>query len=277
MFNGKELDEETGLVYYGARYYNPRESVWLSVDPPMLRGEYLGEKPTKLLNNGVFNPKNLGVYSYAWNSPVVLRDPDGNAVTPETVWDVINVAMGVASLAGNIATGNVAGAAADIAGLLYDATAAAVPVLPAGASTAIGAYRLVKLAKRSKSLLTSSARILAKYAPKVAEKANRLKKSANALSGKGALDDMLGAVKEKLGIVLESPKPGGSPTGHVEKLEGTINSLKKSYKEIGHVLKDSKSGLSKVEKGVLKETQRTIKSLSSKYEKVLKAADDFLK
>jgi RHS repeat-associated protein len=33
LFNGKELDEETGLYYYGARYYNPRESVWLSVDP----------------------------------------------------------------------------------------------------------------------------------------------------------------------------------------------------------------------------------------------------
>ncbi|WP_303850135.1 RHS repeat-associated core domain-containing protein, partial [Apibacter mensalis] len=33
LFNGKELDEETGLYYYGARYYNPRESVWLSADP----------------------------------------------------------------------------------------------------------------------------------------------------------------------------------------------------------------------------------------------------
>ena len=31
-FNGKELDEETGLYYYGARYYNPQVSVWLSVD-----------------------------------------------------------------------------------------------------------------------------------------------------------------------------------------------------------------------------------------------------
>ena len=25
----KELDEETGLYYYGARYYNPRYSLWL--------------------------------------------------------------------------------------------------------------------------------------------------------------------------------------------------------------------------------------------------------
>ena len=32
-FNGKELDEETGLAYYGARYYNPKISQWLSVDP----------------------------------------------------------------------------------------------------------------------------------------------------------------------------------------------------------------------------------------------------
>ncbi|WP_128331167.1 hypothetical protein [Apibacter sp. HY039] len=24
------MDEETGLYYYGARYYNPGESVWLS-------------------------------------------------------------------------------------------------------------------------------------------------------------------------------------------------------------------------------------------------------
>jgi len=33
LFNAKELDEETGLYYYGARYYDPRVSVWLGVDP----------------------------------------------------------------------------------------------------------------------------------------------------------------------------------------------------------------------------------------------------
>jgi RHS repeat-associated protein len=33
LFNAKELDEETGLYYYGARYYDPRTSVWLSTDP----------------------------------------------------------------------------------------------------------------------------------------------------------------------------------------------------------------------------------------------------
>ena len=30
--NAKEFDEETGMYYYGARYYNPRLSIWLSND-----------------------------------------------------------------------------------------------------------------------------------------------------------------------------------------------------------------------------------------------------
>ena len=32
-FNSKELDPETGLAYYGARYYQNKLGVWLSVDP----------------------------------------------------------------------------------------------------------------------------------------------------------------------------------------------------------------------------------------------------
>ena len=31
-FNGKQFDEETGMYYYGARYYEPRLSLWMSVD-----------------------------------------------------------------------------------------------------------------------------------------------------------------------------------------------------------------------------------------------------
>src|SRR5690606_23085500 len=32
-FNGKELDAATGMYYYGARYYDPRISIFVSVDP----------------------------------------------------------------------------------------------------------------------------------------------------------------------------------------------------------------------------------------------------
>lgn len=60
-FNSKELDEETGLYYYGARYYDPRVSLWLGVDA-------LTEKfPNK------------SAYSYCANNPIKLIDPDGRS------------------------------------------------------------------------------------------------------------------------------------------------------------------------------------------------------
>ena len=58
-FNGKELDEETGLYYYGARYMNPVTSMWYGVDP-------LAEKYVL-----------SGSYVYCLGNPVKLFDPDG--------------------------------------------------------------------------------------------------------------------------------------------------------------------------------------------------------
>ncbi|MBD3906414.1 hypothetical protein NAL32_19760 [Chryseobacterium sp. Ch-15] len=58
-FNAKELDDDTGLYYYGARYYNPRLSIWYGVDP-------LAEKMPS------WSP-----YVYTFNNPVNLIDPDG--------------------------------------------------------------------------------------------------------------------------------------------------------------------------------------------------------
>ena len=56
LFNAKEFDKETGLYYYGARYYEPKLSLWLSVDP--LAEEYTGisgyvfcaEKPIRFVD-----------------------------------------------------------------------------------------------------------------------------------------------------------------------------------------------------------------------------------
>ena len=78
-FNGKELDTETGLYYYGARYYDPRISNWLSVDPialwqPVQESEHYIEGQH---NGGYFNPKNMSVYGYTYQSPVVYIDPNG--------------------------------------------------------------------------------------------------------------------------------------------------------------------------------------------------------
>jgi RHS repeat-associated protein len=73
-FTGKEFDEETGLYYFGARYYDARTSVWVSADP--ILGAYLGGKAGM---GGVYNSFNLGLYSYGHLNPVKFVDPDGKA------------------------------------------------------------------------------------------------------------------------------------------------------------------------------------------------------
>ena len=62
-FTGKELDEETGYGYFGARYYDPTLMTgWTAVDP--MADKY----------------PNISPYAYcAWN-PMKLVDPDGKEV-----------------------------------------------------------------------------------------------------------------------------------------------------------------------------------------------------
>jgi len=82
MYTGKELDQETGLYYYGARYYDPRTSVWQSVDPILEKYLPSGD-PEKDKNlpgmGGVFNSGNLAGFTYTHQNPVKYVDPDGNA------------------------------------------------------------------------------------------------------------------------------------------------------------------------------------------------------
>ncbi|WP_189077520.1 SpvB/TcaC N-terminal domain-containing protein [Mangrovihabitans endophyticus] len=80
-FNGKELDTETGLYYYGSRYYDPRTTLWQSADPSL--PDYLDGEPA----GGVGNPGNLSAYTYTADNPVRYTDPDGR-------W--FNIAIGAA-------------------------------------------------------------------------------------------------------------------------------------------------------------------------------------
>ncbi len=61
LYNGKELDNETQLYYYGARYYDPRTSIWETVDPSWDAPNQIGITP----------------YAYVWNNPIKYIDPDG--------------------------------------------------------------------------------------------------------------------------------------------------------------------------------------------------------
>lgn len=61
-FNAKEYDAETGNYYYGARYMNPKWSMWLGVDP-------LAEKYPS-----------ISPFSYVANNPINAIDPDGRYI-----------------------------------------------------------------------------------------------------------------------------------------------------------------------------------------------------
>lgn len=84
LFNGKELDEETGLYNYGARYYDPSLSVWLGVDP------LADEMPQ-------WSP-----YNYTFNNPINYIDPDGAKPTPR---EAALIAMHVYNFGGELEGG----------------------------------------------------------------------------------------------------------------------------------------------------------------------------
>ncbi|MFE2722757.1 SpvB/TcaC N-terminal domain-containing protein [Kitasatospora sp. NPDC059327] len=71
QFTGEELDAETGLYYYGARYYNPRTQLWAGADPAL--PDYLD----KDIAGGIGEPRNLAAYTYTHNNPLRYTDPTG--------------------------------------------------------------------------------------------------------------------------------------------------------------------------------------------------------
>ena len=129
-FTGKEMDEETGLYYYGARYLDPKYSRWLSGDPAL--SEYIPKAPiddeAKKHNEklpgmgGVFNVVNLHLYHYAGNNPVKYTDPDGKFI------NIIIGAVVGGSLAGgvSVATQFVKGEGIDLKKVLLAAAGGAL-------------------------------------------------------------------------------------------------------------------------------------------------------
>ena len=89
IFTGKELDSETGLYYYGQRYYDPEIGRFVSEDPAYLA---VGDEDklkgiTKLdLAKYLANPQLENSYSYAGNNPLKFVDKEGEWL--DTVIDV---------------------------------------------------------------------------------------------------------------------------------------------------------------------------------------------
>ncbi|WP_321428564.1 RHS repeat-associated core domain-containing protein [uncultured Methanolobus sp.] len=75
-FTGQENDADTGLMYYGARYYSPEYRIFV--------------QPDTMLPD-VYNPQALNRYAYCLNNPVKYTDPSGH--TPAIIPLAVGVGM----------------------------------------------------------------------------------------------------------------------------------------------------------------------------------------
>jgi RHS repeat-associated protein len=73
-FTGKERDSESGLDYFGARYYSNGLGRWVSAD--------WSPKPVPVPFADPHDPQTLNQYAYVRNNPLSKNDPDGHCGTP---------------------------------------------------------------------------------------------------------------------------------------------------------------------------------------------------
>ncbi len=128
-FTSRRQDAESGLVYMGARHYDPVAGRFVSVDP-------VG------FDEG--NIHSFNRYAYANNNPYRYKDPDGRAA--ETIFDVISFGISVEMFRRDPSLGNFLGAA-------VDGLAVAIPFVPGGVGSiralGKGAEVAAEVAKRA--------------------------------------------------------------------------------------------------------------------------------
>jgi RHS repeat-associated protein len=114
-FTAKERDVETGLDYFGARYYASRIGRFTTVDPLMDQQKAL------------VDPQQWNRYAYVRNNPLRYTDPDGRAI--ETLWDVANIAWSAKAVWDNPSS------LSNWAALALDVGATVLPGVPAVGGT----------------------------------------------------------------------------------------------------------------------------------------------
>lgn len=85
-FTGKERDTESGLDYFGARYYSSSMGRFMSPD--------WAAKPISVPYAAFGDPQTLNLYSYVENGPINKVDADGHAADPtiSANWGAVDLA-----------------------------------------------------------------------------------------------------------------------------------------------------------------------------------------
>ena len=93
LYTGKERDAESGLDYFGARYYASNVGRWISAD--------WAQKPEAVPYSKLDDPQSLNLYAYVGNNPLSQADSDGHQ-WPD--W-AVGIAQGAGSFLKNTAVG----------------------------------------------------------------------------------------------------------------------------------------------------------------------------
>jgi len=207
-FTDQEKDDESGLMYYGARYYDPVIGRFTSVDP---------------LGGNILDPQSLNDYSYVYNNPTNLMDSTGLGF--ETPWDVAMVIVDVGTFvsgAANTFMGELQGNETRVAkgmdtirkatvDLAVDTAAACIPFVPAGFTKA------VRYADEVKDV--------AKTADKIADGAKTVEKTAEMARTAEQATDAAKSAEKTVSNIRWSQVP--KPTVTDKKLQNIIDDLYK--------------------------------------------------
>jgi RHS repeat-associated protein len=123
-FHGKAADADTGLQYFGARYYDP------------VLGRFMGVDPVGFQEDNIHS---FNKYAYGNNNPYKYIDKDGKYA--ELVFEAVSITVGFKSLIENARAGNYGAAFVDGGGIVADVIGAALPGVPGVAGLGIKASR----------------------------------------------------------------------------------------------------------------------------------------
>src|SRR3989344_3002553 len=155
LYTGKEKDKETGLYYYGARYYDTDLMTFIT--------------PEQDIPN-LYNPQDLNHYTYVRNNPYKYVDPNGEFV--DTALDVAFIVSDVAILIDDPSTDNAIALGLDVAG-------AVIPFV-----TGVGKiYKIGKAIDKAKDVAQVSEKV--KAVSKAVDKTGDVAKSGEKASNIG--------------------------------------------------------------------------------------------
>lgn len=133
--------DEGGLIYMGARYYDPSLFRFISVDPVGVQAEA---------------PASFNRYAYANNNPISYHDPDGRWAEDLFI-GIPSMVMGSVAAVNSAMAGDWAGAGIYSLAVGADILATITPGVPGGASLGVIAGRTATNVASSGSKVTKSA------------------------------------------------------------------------------------------------------------------------